>query len=533
MSSVKKRRAWRLGTVAATLALLGGLVFANTAWASLSSDAKFEGNDGNLQVDGGTGFVDWNSFDTPLNWDIGTRPYRSAKTSLGAWSFTGIEDAQNSGTDTVFAGGVKQDDECASILSGPKPPNKDDLKRVYVASETATANSGTSVTAGDVILALAWERIPLNTTSSSAHVAFEFNQSNTPCGAGSDSLVERTADNPATAGVNEGDMLIVYDFEGGSTDVPTLKLLRWQTTGVCEQTGKNATSVGCWVFQENLTATGNAEAKVFVAQTAGATVTDALAPPAPPATQSVDQQLGDRTFGEAIINLTDAGVFPATPTACVSFGTAFGVSRSSGNSGTAQMKDLDGPGDVDISNCGGFSIAKTGKDARCATNTPPANCIGTTNNRGLPDATFSVSGPGTVADQTTGADGTVCVTGALTGSYTVTETAAPTGYAIDDTDPNSAGVQTSKSVTVGTSSTCANTVVTFTDTPKSKIQVKFTSLAGDGVTTSHIVCSDGTTSNITPVGGEQGSADPAFDDTDETITNLPPGTYTCTVVVDP
>jgi hypothetical protein len=32
---------------------------------------------------------------------------------------------------------------------------------------------------------------------------------------------------------------------------------------------------------------------------------------------------------------------------------------------------------------------------------------------------------------------------------------------------------------------------------------------------------------------ENGNADPAFDDTDETFTNLAPGTYTCTVVVDP
>ena len=65
-----------------------------------------------------------------------------------------------------------------------KAPNKDDLKRVYVA---------TSKTVGDhVFLNLAWVRIPQNTTSPSAHVAFEFNQSETLCGGSSDGLVQRS-----------------------------------------------------------------------------------------------------------------------------------------------------------------------------------------------------------------------------------------------------------------------------------------------------------------------------------------------------
>jgi len=173
------------------------------------------------------------------------------------------------------------------------------------------------------------------------------------CGAGSDGLVERTADNPATAGTNEGDMLIVYDFEGGTAS-PTLKLLRWQTAGTCEQTGKAATSAGCWVFQANLTASALGEAKVNV----GSTALDALAPPSPPDTASVDNTLGDSEFGEAIIDLTGAGVFPSTPTTCLTFGNVFGVSRSSGNSGTAAMKDLAGPGDISISNCGQVIIRK-------------------------------------------------------------------------------------------------------------------------------------------------------------------------------
>jgi hypothetical protein len=43
---------------------------------------------------------------------------------------------------------------------------------------------------------------------------------------------------------------------------------------------------------------------------------------------------------------------------CLAFGNAFGVSRSSGNSAQAQMKDLVGPGEVNIANCGQVIIHK-------------------------------------------------------------------------------------------------------------------------------------------------------------------------------
>jgi hypothetical protein len=50
------------------------------------------------------------------------------------------------------------------------------------------------------------------------------------------------------------------------------------------------------------------------------------------------------------------------------------------------------------------------------------------------------------------------------------------------------------------------------------------------VTKASIVCANGGT--VAAV-SENGNADPALDDTDETFTSLTPGTYTCTVVVDP
>jgi hypothetical protein len=317
--------------------------------ANPASASKFEGADGNLNVDN-VGNTDWNAF-VPANWGAGgtLAPYRVATaTDANGWDFTGLEDAQVDGTDSVFAGGVKQDDSCATVQAGPKPPNKDDLKRVYIATKKdATAGSPTL---NHTFLALAWARIPQNTTSASAHVAFEFNQNDpdvTACPtAASDGLVPRSV-------ANGGDMLIVYDFEGGN-DPAILKLLRWKngTTALaadlCEASGKKPTASGCWVFQAGLTAQGFAEAKVNTSDS-----TDNLAP-------GGTDTLHTQEFGEAIIDLTDAGVFQANPSAgqCTSFGRMFAVSRSSGNSAQAQMKDLVGPGDVSLSNCGGLTIIK-------------------------------------------------------------------------------------------------------------------------------------------------------------------------------
>ena len=105
-----------------------------------------------------------------MTW-TGTAPNRVAEKLVNGWAFDGIEDAQVTTSDNAFAGGTKQDEECASVITA-KAPNKDDLKRVYFATKTSQSTD-------HVYLNLAWVRIPQNTTSPSAHVAFEFNQSET------------------------------------------------------------------------------------------------------------------------------------------------------------------------------------------------------------------------------------------------------------------------------------------------------------------------------------------------------------------
>jgi hypothetical protein len=575
------------------LTLVAVLVLAIGAAAGpVGTASGFEDDDGNLAPQAPINF-DWNSF-APVTW-TGTAPNRTAEKLVSGWDFDGIEDAQVTTSDNAFAGGTKQDDECASVITA-KAPNKDDLKRVYFATKTVGTH---------VFLNLAWVRIPQNTTSPSAHVAFEFNQSETLCG-GPGGLVERST-------ANGGDVLIVYDFEGGSTDTPTIRLSRWIGSGTCEV---GANSPPCWGVAQTL-GVGVAEARVNTS--AVGTVTDNIQPP------PAQNPLGLNEFGEAGIDLTAAGVFPAGQ--CRSFGNAFAVSRTSGSSSTAQMKDLVGPGNVDITNCGIINIIKrtdprgvdqdfsftsniAGGELECSADETPTtftlndaagvdNSVNTERCVNVPAGNYTVtegadpsgfvfadlsctaSGPGTSATPasgnatrtasitiagggevtcvytnrqqlgaikitktrkhaatpdndahagvnftvggtpvTTDANGEACVDGLLFGSYDVIET-VPAGYVGE----GGSTTTVTKSVTVDNSATCEDDPyvgesVSFHNTPLTNITVSVDSQV-DGGTASTIDCGAGVVST-----GPNG-------DGSTSRNNLVPGTYTCTIVIDP
>jgi len=136
----------------------------------------------------------------------------------------------------------------------------------------------------------------------------------------------------------------------------------------------------------------------------------------------------------------------------------------------------------------------------------------------LAGATFTVNG----VTKTTDANGQACFDGLAIGTaYTVTETSAPTGYAIDTA---------SKSVTPSASASCSSGTpdgVSFTDSPLTDLMVKATAEVL-GVTNTSIKCVVGT--GTTDIGNSpQGPSDPAEVDAN----GLKPGTYTCTIVVDP
>jgi len=149
----------------------------------------------------------------------------------------------------------------------------------------------------------------------------------------------------------------------------------------------------------------------------------------------------------------------------------------------------------------------------------------TKTNAPLAGATFSITGPNSFSSSvTTGSNGTVCVDSLPFGTYTVTETAAPNGYAIDTT----AG----QSIPVNANAKCSDSpfggsTVSFADTPLSDFQVNFRD-GGSGATSATISCDNTTgTSSTTPATGW---------DTSLTVTNVKVSGLTtvhCTITIDP
>jgi len=465
---MRKRKA----AFAALVAVAVVAAFALPAFSSpgqVGSAAGFEDDDGNLAPAGAINF-DWNSF-APTTW-TGTAPHRTAAKTTSGWQFTGLEDAQATTSDDGFAGGTKQDNECASVISA-KADNKADLKRIYLTSKTI---------AGHTYLMLAWVRIPQNTTSPSAHVAFEFNQSSTLCGAGHGGLVHRSA-------ANGGDMLIVYDFEGGS-DTPTLRLERWVASGACEISSHSAP---CWGTATTLTA-GTAEAAVNATSSVG----DSIAP--------TSETLGIKEFGEAGIDLTNAGVFGTNQ--CTTFGKAFGVSRTSGNSGTAQMKDLVGPGNFTLTNCASVNVTKTGSDGG--------------SQAGAVFTLYSGTGTGgtvigTCTVDATGQCGSNPSFGNLVpGTYTLDETTVPNGYTKDASLPDTFTLNAGDSINKAYVNTAAPGTINISKTDDAN-----NPLAGATFT----IYSPAGISNGVPTGSAVASCTTGAGG-GCSISNVTPGTYT-------
>jgi hypothetical protein len=135
----------------------------------------------------------------------------------------------------------------------------------------------------------------------------------------------------------------------------------------------------------------------------------------------------------------------------------------------------------------------------------------------LAGAEFTVNG----VSKTTDASGQACFDGLTIGTtYTVTETSAPSGYSIDTA---------SKDVTPSAAASCTSGTpdsVTFTDSPLTDVSVSASSEV-PGATNSTIKCVDESSTDIG--NSPKGPSDPVT----VTANGLAPGTYTCTITVDP
>jgi hypothetical protein len=314
------------------------------AAGTLANKSGFEDADGNLTVDK-AGCMDWNGF-APVAW-TGSPPYQTASGTANGYAFYGATDAVNAHGDTMYAGGVKQADECPATRTG-NVNNKSDLARIYVATSVDPVTQHT-------YLDLAWVRGPLNTTRSDVHVAFELNQNGILCGNGG-GFVHRTP----------GDVLLSYDFQQGTA-----------TIGYSVWTGSTWTAVVALPASI-------AEAGVFYG--AGTTY-DALKPAGAP-DPATDE------FGEAGIDLS-AAITGNGGKGCKTFGTVIGESRTSGESVSAQMKDYVGPVPVEISTCANPSLTTTQQPASgpmAGTYKDTANISGLLTPDGTGSITFKLYG---------------------------------------------------------------------------------------------------------------------------------------------
>jgi len=208
MTAVRKVRRHRkpLGFAAAFVTLSAILVFAFASSALIGS-SNFEGNDGNLVVNG-AGHTDWDN----------------------APNLTSAQDQERSQTDNSFGQGTKEDNVNVTVVSGSIPNSKADLARYATAGEVIN---------GETYLYLAWSRA---NQSGTVNFDFELNQ-----------LAQPDLTTPGAKVLNRmaGDALINYSFQGGS-NTPTLTRRSWTgsawgpevpISGTCSEGATNSSPV--------------------------------------------------------------------------------------------------------------------------------------------------------------------------------------------------------------------------------------------------------------------------------------------------
>jgi hypothetical protein len=537
-----------------TLAL--GMTF--PAYATLSDGSTFDASNGDL------------TSATSHDWNNPIETITCPNTIPGSGINCGT-DLTKSSSDNAFGQGTKEDSPIPTVVSGSIPPNKSDLMRFYINKEFIN---------GKFFIYLAWER---SNVLGNANMDFEINQVRTDSG------------NGVTAVRTPGDLLITFDFTNGGGN-PVLGLLTWITSDNGTASDCFASnSLPCWGKHQDLSSTGEAEGSVNTVTVmdnnsplafgtgqlpaltfgeAAVDLTDSGIFQTNVCTHFGDAYLKSRSsssftselkdfIAPVNINISNCGNIiirkvtvpsPDPTTTSFAYTTTGGLTPS-----TFSLKNGESQDYGSTVFAGNYSVTETNPaptfvlqsldcSASSLTNGSSYTVVGATVNidlqaddtidctytnalqlgaieisktttKGdapLAGVTFSIKGPSGTFSVTTDATGTVCKGDLLFGSYDVTETSAPTGYQIDDT--------TVHTVSVSTQAACGSgneVPLSFSDTPLSKITVSFQSLAGPGVTTATIQCTGEASYTNLPEGSPK------------VLDNLVPGTYTCTVIVDP
>ena len=242
--------------------------------------------DGNLADDESSIALDWGSADLDL--------YNVLDAPLADLSPDYL-------IDNSFSDGAKENDSVPTVVDTSVPPNKSDLTNFLIAQDEVNGNG---------FLALGWIRA---NSLGTANFDFELNQSSD------------LSANGVTPIRTDGDVLIGFDFESSGNEV-FLTLREW------------AADRQRWGDPTSLTIEG----------TGFAAINDPLRFGTLPNGEENTLHGGllpDQTFGEAVINLTQA--FEGN---CRTFVSAFVKGRSS-TPFTSALKDFVAPFDVEIDTC--------------------------------------------------------------------------------------------------------------------------------------------------------------------------------------
>ena len=523
-------------------AALAGFVFltsvlgASTAFASHPevslTGSNFEiDTDANLKVDD-AGSLDWGNVSESRKQDTASGP-----------------------TDESFGQGTKEDTAVPSVVDGSIPPNKSDLKFFGVYQE---GNAATG------FLNMFWSRV--QDPSGTTNMDFEFNQGST------------LSSNGITPARTAGDLLVIYDLSNGGT-VPTLSKRTWTSSGwgpataltsggpTGDATGSINTSAIPLADSDGI---GSQSARTFgeaqlrlsalfpdptICQSFGSaylksrssdSFTSAVKDFVPPiavnisncgSVKIIKKDDANNALNGAVFTLykdnaptgvsrgaedtitTKTCTTGASPNAAgectitavlqgeywvVETTTPTGYSTAADQHASVTPDATVTLTFIDPRDRGAILVTKVRKHA--------ADGAGDHPHAGVD---FTVNG----VTKTTDANGKACFDGLLFTSYTVHET-VPAGY-------NGEG---DKSVTVDNKASCSDATyvgetVTFTNRPLTNLTVSVTSQITGG-TNSKITCT-----GLTP---DPADATPdAFDDTSETVKDLVPGSYSCTIVIDP
>jgi hypothetical protein len=462
-------------------------------------------------------------------------------------------DTTSGPTDESFGQGTKEDTADPTVVDGSIPPNKSDLKFFGLFQE------------GDAFLHLFWSRV--QDPSGTTNMDFELNQNKCDPADPANSVCATNGITPARLA---GDLLIIYDLSRGGT-VPTLSLREWTGTE--------------WGPAVNLTTSGDATGSIN-SSTIPAAESDGIGEQTPRTFGEASLELdaiSDPTqcesFGSAYLKSRASDSFTSAlkdfvPPAAIDIGRCGSVKITKTDDVGNALEGAEFTLYVDNPPIGGTrgsedtattQTCTTGADGMCTiedvfageywvveTVTPPGHetaadqhvtvvadeqvsvtfvnprlrgaILVTKTRKHAADGpgdhphagvTFTVDG----ATEVTDANGEACFDGLPFGDYTVSET-VPAGYA----------GEADKTVTVDNAATCADTPfggesVSFSNTPLSNITVSFESQIVGG-TAATIDCTGLT---ATPPDGTPTD----FDDTSETFEDLEPGTYDCSVVIDP